>query len=245
MNDLELNFKTVFVDIDSTLTDSKTGQTPRSHMDLFTDLVAQKNKISRAKAFLCIKSAEDSVKDMVGYYWPFNILAGLGVRKMELWKVLLEDAKKNIFVHQDAKIFLMELKQHLPDAKIYTATTNPQLIIYSKLAVAGLANQYGSPYIDGAFGGEEIYPGGKSCPGFYKNLLKRTGAAPETTLMIGDSPEMDLSLAKAAGIKQVVLVRREQNKEWVREADGGIYVKRLDVIFKLINSKKKSECFAE
>jgi FMN phosphatase YigB (HAD superfamily) len=48
--------------------------------------------------------------------------------------------------------------------------------------------------------------------------------------MIGDNPQADLAYAKAAGIEQVILPRREQPQPWIVEEDGGIYVDSLAIV---------------
>jgi FMN phosphatase YigB (HAD superfamily) len=226
----QLNFSTIFVDIDATLIDPKPGIRDNAQVDPFTLLVAKTNEISCEAASDKITRTVDKVGGLVGRYYPFGILDKLGITAHQLWLALAEDAQNRFFMYDDAKALLVDLKEHYPQIKVFTATTNPQLIIYAKLKIAGLADRYSSPYLHGAFGGEEVYPGGKACPEFYTALLKRTGADPETTLMIGDHPKFDLALAQAAGIKQVVLPRREQSEDWVLEPDGGLYVKRLDLI---------------
>jgi len=231
-NNIEFNVKTIFVDIDATLTDLKPGTVNDS--DPLAELVAKKNGITMDEARRRKKKAEDSVPEMVGGIWPFGILDELKVSEEELWEAYQADAKEKLFMHSDAKRFLLGLNKRYPNVKVYTATTNPRLIIYAKLAVAGLANKEGSPYLDDAFGGEEIYSGGKVCPEFYTALLEKTDSDPETTLMVGDHPEMDLALAKAAGIKQVALPRRDQEEDWVCESDGGVYFKYLDYLLDFI-----------
>lgn len=227
---INLNFKTVFVDIDTTLTDPKPEFICTDSTDPFILLVAKVNDVSIAEAREMIFSELDAVGDLTKKIYPFGMLGKLNVTDDELWQIFAKKAEEDLFMHDDAKCFLMGLRETRPDVKVFTATTNPQLIIYSKLAIVGLADKNGSPYLDGAFGGEEVYPGGKLYPEFYTALLERTGADPKTTLMVGDSPEFDLALAKAAGIDQVVLVRRDQDEDFVMEDDGGIYLKRLDTI---------------
>ena len=226
----QLNFSTVFVDIDATLTDTKPEMIGDNQANPFTLLIAEANEISIEAASERITRAVDTVGDLVGRYFPFGILNKLGITEDQLWQGLAENARNKLFMYPDAMVFLMGLKERFSEVKVFTATTNPQLIIYAKLAIADMADRNGSPYLDGAFGGEEVYPGGKACPEFYTALLERTGADPETTLMVGDSPKFDLDLAKMAGIQQVVLPRRNQKEEWVEESDGGLYVKRLDLI---------------
>lgn len=52
--------------------------------------------------------------------------------------------------------------------------------------------------------------------------------------MIGDSPQHDLAPALAAGIRQVVLPRRTQKEPFVKEVDGGLYVKSLELVVKMV-----------
>ena len=66
-------------------------------------------------------------------------------------------------------------------------------------------------------------------------FLQRTGAPPETTLMVGDNPEMDIKLANPAGIKQVVLVRRGQAENWTYGSDGALYVKGLEEVLNFLS----------
>lgn len=83
-------------------------------------------------------------------------------------------------------------------------------------------------------GGSEVHPKGKPTPEFFINLLKIAGAEPDEVVHVGDNPQVDPALAEHAGIKQVFLPRRDQVEEWVREPDGGIYVKSLAFLSKLL-----------
>jgi len=231
-----LNVRTVFIDIDTTITDPfpEAQKDNELHSYLLARLVAKANDISIDLADKQIKEAEFSVGNMVGKEWPFGILENFNATDSELWALLVDDAKRRLFMHPDAKKFLIGLKNY-PGIKVYTATTNPKISIYAKLSVGDLADQSGSSYLHDAFGGEEVSPGGKSTPEFYKALLQRTGASPETTLMVGDNPEMDLKLANAAGIKQVVLVRREQAENWTYCSDGALYVNGLEEVLNFLS----------
>ena len=226
-----LKVKTLLVDIDTTLVAPKSEASGDISPELcLASLVAEKHNISIEKAKLKIQTLEKSIKNMVGNIWPFGILESLSIAEKELWHVLAQEAEKKLFMYSDAKDFLIGLKRY-SDIKVYTATTNPGIIIFAKLSIGGLADKYGSMYLDGAFGGEEVHPGGKSTPEFYKALLKKTGAASDSTLMVGDHVKMDLELARAAGIKQVVLVNRAMRDDWTYEPEGPLYVKSLNNIF--------------
>ena len=237
MKKLKFEIETVFVDIDTTLVDPRPDApgVAKGIDCLVAELVAERNGIATEAAAAEINKRYQSVGDMVGRHWPFGVLDGFNVTEAELWEILAADARKHLFMHPDAREFLVMLRR-MEGVKVFTATTNPRLIILAKLALGGLANAEGSPYFEDCFGGEEVYPGGKCIPDFFSALLQLTGARPETTLMVGDSPTMDLALAKAAGIHQVVLPRRSQTEEWTVENDGGLYVRDLETAIDLISA---------
>jgi FMN phosphatase YigB (HAD superfamily) len=221
------------MDIDTTLVDPLPGEGEWSPHDSFTRLVSWKNRESLEAAAARIRAADAGAGKMEGRLWPFGILPKMGVTVDELWDVLADDAGKHLFMHPDAGLFIRGVKERLPGVKLWTATTNPQMIALAKLSAGGLADRSGSPYFAGARGGEEVYPGGKASPEFYLALLKRAGVSPENAVMIGDNPEADLKLARKAGVQTVFLVRRSQPEDCVSGADGAVYVKRLDLIFEL------------
>lgn len=127
---------------------------------------------------------------------------------------------------------------HARKFRLFTATTNSGLICRAKLTAAGIANERGSVYFERLLGGSEVHPKGKSTPEFYTNLLKIVGAQAEEVVHVGDNPKTDLELAKRAGITQIVLPRRDQKEEWVREPDGGIYVRSLGILPKMVELLK-------
>jgi FMN phosphatase YigB (HAD superfamily) len=226
---MNLNVKTVFVDIDGTLTDPKPEFLNTTSVDPFSAILSEKRGISLDDAQSLIMEKVDQLDRLTDKIFPYGIENELGVDLKELWDAYSADYAKRLFMHSDAKEFLSGLKPNHPEIKVYTATTNPRLIIFAKLAVAGLADINGSPYLDDAFGGEEVSEGGKLGPDFFRALLRRTGADPDTTLMVGDHPKYDLEFAKAAGIKHIAIASRDQNEDWI-EKDGGIHLKRLDTI---------------
>lgn len=117
---------------------------------------------------------------------------------------------------------------------VYPATTNGALACRAKLEPLGLAGQVDSGCFCELFGGSDVHPQGKTTPQFYTSLLERIGLEPGEVVMVGDHPEFDLSLARSAGIRQVVLPRRTQSEPMVVEADGGVYVRSLDVLLDLL-----------
>lgn len=118
--------------------------------------------------------------------------------------------------------------------RIYPATTNAGQVCRIKLGAAGLAEAGRCDYFDDLFGGDEVCPGGKTGPQFFTALLERIGAAPDQVVMVGDHPRMDLAHARAAGIHQVVLPRRDQEHDVMIEADGGIYVRSLVSLLEML-----------
>ena len=225
----------IFVDIDTTLVDPIPGDfhDERNLDQILAEAIAMKTGAPTDRGMCQIEEGYLSVGDMVGRKWPFGVMEGLGLSLQELWDILVEYTSYRIFFHEDAKVFLKGMRK-IKGVKVYTATTNPHYIILAKLAVGGLADLSGSPYFDLCAGGEEIYPGGKACPEFFKALLAISRSDPENTLMVGDSPVYDLTLANAAGIRNVVLARRGQNQEVIDDSDGAIYVKSLETVLSML-----------
>lgn len=116
---------------------------------------------------------------------------------------------------------------HRRGYRLFPATTNGRIACLAKLALAGLGDAAGSEHFGDLFGGAEVTPEGKTTARFYKALLGRIGATPDQVVMVGDDPVSDLALARAAGIEQVVLPRRDQHESCIVGDDGGIYVRRL------------------
>lgn len=80
-------------------------------------------------------------------------------------------------------------------------TNGDSLIQRGKLQVTGLAATFDYIQIEGEFGR------GKPDAEAYANVLKRTGATPDTTLMVGDNLQADVVAAMQAGIDAVWFTR--------------------------------------
>lgn len=228
----KLKIKTIFLDIDTTLVEPKAGTDGKdiSPGDCLRTLVTAKNNIPLDESERKIKALEDSVGNMVGARWPFGIIDALNVTEDELWKALSVEACRKLFMHSDAKSFFTKFQRY-SNLRLYPATTNPAMIISAKLSIGGLGNKQGTICFDDEFGGEELCRGGKSTPDFFKALLEKTQSESDSTLMIGDNIEMDLQLARKAGIKQVILVNRSLKSDWTYESDNILYIKSLDTVF--------------
>jgi len=208
----------VLIDIDGTVTE---GILPgRPFMDALQNLVAAKQGIPVEEALALIRKNFDADRESV-----ITKLGRLGVSKDEYWRALMPGVRRHYRPFPDAIEMVRALRKR--GFRLYTATTNSRLVCLAKLSLANLANRNGSVYFRDVFGGSEVCPQGKSGPAFYTALLKRIGAAPDEVVMVGDSPEADLAYALAAGIRKVILPRRRQEAEWVRESDGGLYVQSL------------------
>ena len=232
---MKFNVDCVFVDIDATLVDPIPGMTPdgRNLDQIVAEVLSAKRGVSADKALREIQKGYAEVKNMIGKRWPFGVMEKLGLNNEELWRILFEYMNSRLFCHDDVRGFLEGLRK-IKGLKVYAATTNPHYMILAKLAVGGLADMNGSPYFDFCEGGEEVYPGGKASPEFFKALVAVAGTAPEKVLMVGDSPIHDLNLAKAAGIRNVILPDRMQKEEMIYGSDGGIYVKSLETVLSMV-----------
>lgn len=72
-----------------------------------------------------------------------------------------------------------------------------------KVAALGL-----EPLVDHVIYADEHAPGGKPHEAAFAEALRRLGADPERTLMVGDDPRCDVEGARAAGLRAVWLDRR-------------------------------------
>lgn len=226
----KLNVTDVLIDMDDTITYSKNPEEVRGGAFLFilAELVAEKEGISNEEALCRIRKIGDPESSCL-----FSLLPSLGIPIETYWKRVQEYLAKHLGLYEDAAILIKAL--HEKGIRLFPATTNSRMAILSKLAVFGLATMEGSPYFTEVFGGSEVCPGGKeSSPDFFLSILKKFRLDPKKTLMIGDNPKADLALARAAGIEQVVLPRRDQKEAVVKEADGGLYVNSLELVLKML-----------
>ena len=163
----------------------------------------------------------------------FSFLSALGISRQSYWDKIEHFISQQIEICPDAAHLIQSLPKR--GIRLYSATTNSRMAVLSKLAVSGLATIDGSPYFNGFFGGDSFGdPQGKYSPNFFPSIIKEARLNPEKTLMIGDDPEHDLVQPLAAGIKQVVLVQRDQKEPVIKKSDGGIYVNSLEWVLKMI-----------
>ena len=222
-----LRARLVFFDIDDTVTGGTGVASGRSILDDLVRLVAESSRLDLKMARKKIDSIFDVENDAVsGHY------TALGITEPQLWAALMEWMPGEVSGHPDAVIAIRRL--HEAGMRLWTATTNSGLICRVKLAAAGLGDERGCPCFERLLGGSEVHPKGKSTPDFYRSLLQMAGVKPEEVVHVGDNPQADLELARAAGITQVVLPRRSQAASWVREPDGGIYVRSLELLPEMV-----------
>ena len=196
------------------------------YLAMLRELVAEKRGISDEAALAVILEVVDPERQCL-----FDILERIDIEREALWNAARDYHAENLRAYADAVEMIKTL--HAYDYKLYTATTNSRMSSLSKLAFCGLATMDGSRYFAGFFGGD-ICEGGKMGPHFFPAILEKGGFAPEDCLMIGDDPLWDLGGARGAGIEQVVLPRRDQEEELVVEEDGGIYVRSLSIVPRLL-----------
>jgi len=219
-----LRARTIFFDIDDTITTGTgTGTGPgETAVSTLVRVVASVNRLDSRAAREKIESVFDPERESMD-----GRFAALGITERAYWDALMDWMPSAVAALPDAVSAVKAL--HASGYRLYPATTNGRIICRAKLAIAGLADFDGSRYFHGLFGGAEIHPAGKSCGGFFSNLLARTSSSPETTVHVGDLPEVDLRFAREAGIGQVVLPRRGQPMDWVME-EGGLYVNSLELL---------------
>ena len=217
----------VLFDIDDTIT-YLIGRSERNcFLETLCDLVVEAQGVSRDEAHEAILARLDPERESLGPH-----IEPLGVSFDVYWTTLVSRLRKQVAVHSDAADAIRELRRN--GFRLYTATTNARLACLAKLAVGGLADRIGSPFFDDLFGGSEVTPDGKSGPSFFRAILERIDAEAREVVVVGDSPRADLGYARAAGIEQVILPRRDQDADWIREPDGGVYVKSLRIVAEMV-----------
>lgn len=223
----QLCARVIFLDIDETITTTSGYRGDETFLSSLVKLVAHANGLSMDTAHARILATFDPDNETVDAHY-----AALGITPRQLWDALMQWMPGAITPFADAVETIPLLHQR--GFRLFTGTTNSNLVCRIKLAVAGLGGFEGSSHFERLLGGAEVHPQGKSTPAFYENLLKIAGVRADEVVHVGDDSEADLKLAREAGIRQVVLPRRTQAAEWVQESDGGIYVKSLAILPRII-----------
>jgi len=225
----KVDVNVVLIDVDDTISYSEKSNNAENctFLSMLGEIVAEIKGVSMEEAFSRINKVGNPDNRCL-----FNFLPDLGISKEIYWQRIQEHLSKHLKLYEDAAVLIKGLSKR--GIKLYPATTNARMAILSKLAVFGLASIDGSPYFTDVLGGDEVCPGGKSSPEFFYSLIRKFELDPAKTLMVGDSPQADLGFARTAGIEQVVLPRREQKETFVKEKDGGIYVRSLELVLDMI-----------
>lgn len=168
-----------------------------------------------------------------------EFLPALKIDPMQYFETLKADLATNIYIPEDTVYFLKTMRER--GIPVCAATTNTRFMTLAKLAVGGLADINGSPYLAAYHPGCEFRdPAGKFSEHYYPNILKHHGYDPETLLMLGDEPEHDLYPALQAGIRYGVIINRRQADAVCRK-DGGLFIHSLrdlaDMIISNANMK--------
>ncbi len=90
--------------------------------------------------------------------------------------------------------------------ELHLASTNAEIIARAKLAGAGLDPSR----FKGLRGGDEILPGGKSSPVFFRALMQRIGVSAEQVIHIGNDATADGLFSSEAGVAQCLLLQPPQ-----------------------------------
>lgn len=224
----KLAVKSVLMDVDGTMTEFRENALPgKGPMKLLIDLIAEKEGIPEDEAEKKIRSAGDVANICLSEFFP-----ALGVDREEYFTLFKEELSRQIFIPEDTVFFLHDMKER--KIPIYSATTNSPFVTLAKLAVGGLADLKGTPFLAGFHPGNEFGdPMGKFSPHFFPNILQHHNYDPSTILMLGDEKERDLFPALSAGIRYGVIIDRKQ-KEDIQEKEGGIFVRSLKILAEMI-----------
>ena len=221
---VKLTVKRVLMDVDGTMTAASDvhsmGKSPLRHL---IDLVTARHHLSAAEAEQRILHCGDPDIQCLSEFLP-----ALEIEPELYFDALKEDLSRHIYIPKDTVYFLKTMRDR--GIPVCAATTNSRFMTLAKLAVGGLADINGSPYLAAYHPGCEFRdPAGKFSVHYFPNILKHHGYDPETTLMLGDEPEHDLYPALKAGIRYGVIVARGQKEDLLRK-DGGIFIRSLRIL---------------
>ena len=224
----KLIVKQILMDVDGTMTCSCAEQSmEKSPFRHLVGLVAEKKHISFETAEYLIRRCGDIENRCLSEFLP-----ELKIDAEEYFNILKEDLARHITIPDDTVFFLKTmLERGIP---VCSATTNSRFMTLAKLAVAGLADFRGTPYLVKFHSGNEFNdPRGKFSENYFPNILKHHRYAPETLMMIGDEPRRDLVPALEAGIRYGVIIDRKQTEDICCHS-GGIFVRSLEYLAEMI-----------
>ncbi|MBQ6470832.1 MAG: HAD family hydrolase, partial [Victivallales bacterium] len=218
----------ILMDIDGTVTEVLPGsERPRDPLRLLVELVMDKDGCDAESAERKIRSCGDLATHCLSEFLP-----ALGIEPASLFSAVKAELGRRIRIPGDVCHFLQSMKRR--GIPVCAATTNSRFMTLAKLAVGGLAELDGSPYVSAFHPGCEFRdPEGKFSPRYFPNILEHHHYDPETLLMLGDEPEHDLFPALRAGIRHVCIIDREQTEESLFR-DGGLFVRSLKTLEELI-----------
>ena len=218
----KLAARAVLIDMDGTVTPTI------AHGDymarVLCELTAQRHDLSADRAETMVRSVFDLGNEPIRDTYLDSLQIGFD----EYWQAVLAWQDAHFTAFEDAVSMIREL--HDMGVRMYPATSNAGLSCRAKLAGAGLAEQSGASHFTELFGGSEVCARGKGGPDFFTALLEKIECEPDEVVAVGDDVQADLAAALAAGIRQVVIVRRDQAPEWERGPSGGLFVKSLALV---------------
>ncbi|MHB1190566.1 MAG: HAD family hydrolase [Armatimonadota bacterium] len=219
----------ILVDVDGTLTG--TADPPPSGIGNYGD-------VFQSAWRECHANSDQAPPPLSESECIFSSAAREGVPSDLLWNRLLDYHRSiGLEVFPDAERFLAGIKER--SMKVFSATTNSRMMTLAKLAMGNIADENGSPFFQGFFGGD-IIPEGKSCPGFFSAILKSLGVPPNEVVMVGDDITMDAAYAHGAGINQIIIVKRDGADGWRLGEHGAIIVSDLCIALDWLRLTPKS-----
>ncbi|MBR2510516.1 MAG: HAD family hydrolase [Lentisphaeria bacterium] len=224
----KIKISRILMDIDGTMT-WYTGVRARSNLmlQILAEMLMEQYGTDKETAMERILNCGDTATQCLSEFLP-----SLNISAEKYFAAVRDELSESIYIPEDTKIFLEKMKE--AGIPVCTATTNSIFATRIKLAVGGLADIDGSPYISGYHPGCEFGdPEGKFSAHYFPAILEKHKYAPETLMMIGDEVEHDFYPALKAGIRYGVVIDRKQ-KERLIAKDGGIFISDLRVLLDLL-----------
>ena len=216
---LPLKISDVLVDLDDTIS-------PFNGKDYFWDgliqMLIERFEISSTEAKNRMAEYTGKDKSLEDPNNIYRLCVKFGISPDELWDRAMLYLGKNSFHYPDAVEMVKTL--HARGFRLHLATNRFGLWLDTRLAAAGLGGKNGSQYFSHYFTSKHGY-GCKLDDDYYSKILSTLGVPASNVLMTGDSLEQDLCNANKAGIENVVIVDRAQQKKMV--VTDAIYLNSL------------------
>lgn len=227
-----MNIKTLFVDIDATITDFLkpfpddffVGRQPM--FSIFRDLMVEEKGWAKDDAEKAIIDYADTV-----IWWDYpDFIAEFDLPLQMCWKRLISRHSEYLSVYKDTVRTIKELQNS--DIKLYIVSNNPYAGCLLKLHRAELGEITGTTYFEGILGAN-LLRGQKSQPELWRRAIAHAACEPGSIATLGDHPVEDAEIPLRCSIGHAFILRRDLS-ESIRHDEHNTSVNSAEYVLDII-----------